>query len=223
MNYKLVKDILDLVQEFETENLNSNYSADIEGFKQWMKSTHSKNSENKEEPDWEGKEKGRSPESVISTSLLHLNRYAKNYSKSAIQGSDFSTQEDFIYLIILKSFGSMTKMELIKRNIHDKSVGIKIIDRLLEKKWINQRNSQSDKRSRIVSLTQLGEKALGQQMDKIRQASKIVTGNLNWEEKMELIRLLQKLDDFHNPIYHENIDTSELIDAVYTNYLTTNN
>lgn len=223
MNYKLVKDILDLVQEFETENLNSNYSADIEGFKQWIQTKCIQNPLKKEEPNWEGKEKGRSPESVISTSLLHLNRYAKNYSKSAIQDSEFSTQEDFIYLIILKSFGSMTKMELIKRNIHDKSVGIKIIDRLLEKKWINQRNSQSDKRSRIVSITSQGEKALDQQMNKIRQASRIVTGNLNWEEKMELIRLLQKLDDFHNPIYHKNIDTSELIDAVYTNYLTTNN
>jgi hypothetical protein len=61
------------------------------------------------------KENGRSPESVISTLLVHMNRYAKTYSKSAIAGSGFNTQEEFIYLINLKAFGSMTKMELIKK------------------------------------------------------------------------------------------------------------
>jgi hypothetical protein len=33
-----------------------------------------------------------------------MNRYAKAYSKSAIHGSEFSTQEDFVYLINLKAF-----------------------------------------------------------------------------------------------------------------------
>jgi hypothetical protein len=57
----------------------------------------------------------RTPESAISTLLVHLNRYAKTYSKSAIMDSEFSTQEDFIYLINLKAFGEMTKMALIKK------------------------------------------------------------------------------------------------------------
>src|SRR5690606_39709334 len=63
------------------------------------------------------KDKGRSAESVINTLIVHMNRYAKSYSKSAIYGSDFSTQEEFIFLINLKAFGAMSKMELIKKNI----------------------------------------------------------------------------------------------------------
>lgn len=60
-----------------------------------------------------------------------MNRYAKSYSKSAIFDSGFSTQEYYIYLINLKIFGDMKKINLIKKNVHEKPVGMKIINRLM--------------------------------------------------------------------------------------------
>ena len=209
MNYGLIKDVLDLVQEFEIEtNNNNHFETSVEGFKNWI-STNNNTIVN--EPNWEGKENGRSAESVINTLIVHMNRYAKSYSKSAIVGSDFSTQEDFIYLINLKAFGEMSKMDLIKKNVHEKPVGMQIINRLINQGWIEQRNSKTDKRSKVISISETGLQALGNQMDKIRQATSIVTGNLSQKEKMELIRLLNKLDDFHQPIYDRNIDTEDLL------------
>jgi DNA-binding MarR family transcriptional regulator len=209
MNYGLIKNILDLVQEFEIEtNNNNHFETTVEGFKNWI-STNNNTIVN--EPNWEGKENGRSAESVINTLIVHMNRYAKSYSKSAIFGSNFSTQEDFIYLINLKAFGEMSKMDLIKKNVHEKPVGMQIINRLINQGWIEQRNSKTDKRSKVISISETGLQALGNQMDKIRQATSIVTGNLSQKEKMELIRLLNKLDDFHQPIYDRNIDTEDLL------------
>lgn len=214
MNYGLIKDILDLVQEFEIEtNNNNHFETSVEGFKNWI-STNNNTIVN--EPNWEGKENGRSAESVINTLIVHMNRYAKSYSKSAIVGSDFSTQEDFIYLINLKAFGEMSKMDLIKKNVHEKPVGMQIINRLINQGWIEQRNSKTDKRSKVISISETGLQALGNQMDKIRQATSIVTGNLSQNEKMELIRLLQKLDDFHQPIYDRNIETESLLTEAFT-------
>ena len=212
MNYGLIKDVLDLVQEFEIEtNNNNHFETSIEGFKNWI-STNNNTVVN--EPDWEGKENGRSAESVINTLIVHLNRYAKSYSKSAIVGSDFSTQEDFIYLINLKAFGEMSKMDLIKKNVHEKPVGMQIINRLINQGWIEQRNSKIDKRSKVISISETGLQELENLMDKIRQATSIVTGNLSQNEKMELIRLLHKLDDFHQPIYDKNIDAENLLSEV---------
>lgn len=209
MNYGLIKNILDLVQEFEIEtNNNNHFETSVEGFKNWISAN---NNTIVAEPDWEGKENGRSAESVINTLIVHMNRYAKSYSKSAIFGSNFSTQEDFIYLINLKAFGEMSKMDLIKKNVHEKPVGMQIINRLINQGWIEQRNSKTDKRSKVISISETGLQALGNQMDKIRQATSIVTGNLSQNEKMELIRLLNKLDDFHQPIYDRNIDTDNLL------------
>lgn len=216
MNYGLIKDVLDLVQEFDSQNEGSkSYETSVDGFKDWISSTTKTIST---ELDWEGKENGRSAESVINTLIVHLNRYAKSYSKSAIFGSNFSTQEDFTYLINLKAFGEMSKMDLIKKNVHEKPTGMQIINRLINQGWIEQRKSKTDKRSKVISISETGLQALGNQMDKIRQATSIVTGNLSQNEKMELIRLLNKLDNFHQQIYNKNIDTENLLEEAFKNF-----
>lgn len=216
MNYLLVKDVIDLVQQFGSQNERTkSYETSVEGFKEWISSTTKTISI---ELDWEGKENGRSVDSVINTLIVHLNRYAKSYSKSAIFGSNFSTQEDFTYLINLKAFGEMSKMDLIKKNVHEKPVGMQIINRLINQGWIEQRNSKIDKRSKVISISEAGLEALGNQMDKIRKATAIVTGNLSQNEKMELIRLLNKLDNFHQPIYDKNIDTENLLEEAFKNF-----
>lgn len=220
MNYSLLKDVISLLEDFETAN--TNYSKDIKGFKLWVAQKEKSEIRYLDEPTWEGKDKGRSPESVINTLIVHMNRYAKTYSKSAIQDSNFSTQEDFIYLINLKAFGSMTKMDLIKKNIHDKPTGIQIINRLISQGWVGQQNSDIDKRSKVIKITNEGLKALENQMSKIRQATRIVTGDLNYNEKMELIRLLNKLEHFHNPIFSQNIESERLLDIVFQKYIPVN-
>lgn len=217
MNYNLLRDTIDLLEKFEKDTQESGrYSEDSAGFQQFIVDNYK--GIVPVEPDWEGKENGRNPESVINTLIVHMNRFAKNYSRSAIHESDFSTQEDFIYLINLKVFGPMIKMELIKRNIHDKPFGMQIINRLIHQNWVRQVDSEDDKRSKVISITDEGIRVLENQMDKIRQASKIVTGDLTRPEKMELIRLLQKLEKFHQPIYDQNIDVADLLTSVAENY-----
>ena len=222
-NYNLIKENITLIEQFEVENkVFKRFSNDIDGFKKWIIEMDKVDS-NIEQPQYEGKDNGRSLESVISTLLVHMNRYAKSYSKAAIYDSPFSTQEEFIYLINLKAFGEMSKMDLIKKNIQEKPVGIKIINRLINNGWVKQQNSSTDKRSKIIQITKSGLKILENQMAKIRQATNIVTGNLTNSEKIELIRLLKKLEDFHQPIFSKNIDSSELLLHVNSNHLINSN
>ncbi|WP_228437611.1 MarR family winged helix-turn-helix transcriptional regulator [Chryseobacterium sp. 7] len=222
MNFTLIKDCMTLLEQFESDaSISPNsYANTIEGFKSWI--SDQENAQQTivagEEPYWEGKENGRTPESAISTLLVHLNRYAKTYSKSAISDSEFSTQEDFIYLINLKAFGEMTKMSLIKKNVHDKPAGMLIIARLLRQGLIEQTDSDLDKRSKVIRISERGLMILEKQMEKIRQATNIVAGNLNHNEKMDLIRILNKLDRFHYPIFSRNINPDQLINTVYDEY-----
>lgn len=219
MSFSLIKEVIELLEQFESENKANSYPSDIDGFKMWISHNESQK-ENKDinEPYWEGKEKGRSAESAINTMLVHLNRYAKTYSKSAISDSDFATQEDFIYLINLKAFGEMTKMELIKKNIQDKPVGMLIITRLLKQGWVEQTESDIDKRNKVLNITEKGMKALEAQMNKIRNATEIVSGDLTHHDKMQLIEILNKLNNFHYPIFCRNIDSKDLIKTVYDEF-----
>lgn len=214
MNFVTIKAVIDLLEQFDSENTMKNYSDDLKGFKQWIYDDVRMQSVT-DEPLWEGKENGRSPESVISTLLVHLNRYAKMYSKSAIAGSEFHTQEEFIYLINLKAFGEMTKTELIKKNIQEKPVGMLIINRLLKQNWVMQMDSEVDKRSKLIKITEKGLEVLENQMVNIRNATNIVTANLTHQEKMELIKLLTKLNEFHQPIFQKNIQSNVLLNQVY--------
>ncbi|WP_149526144.1 MarR family winged helix-turn-helix transcriptional regulator [Sphingobacterium hotanense] len=212
MKYNILKDMIALLEVFEAESqLDEIYTKDTEGFIDWLMNRYAKDNDALE-VDWEGKEKGRSAESVINTLLVHMGRYAKSYSKSAIHGSGFTSQDDFIYLITLKSFGEMTKMDLIKKNVHEKPSGIQIINRLIAQGWVEQFNSSTDRRSKVLRISEQGLSVLEQQMDKIRMASDIVTGNLTSKEKLELIRLLEKLDVFHLAIYDKQIESEHLLE-----------
>ena len=222
MNYQLLKDLIGLVEQFETKENSNIYTQDIQGFKNWIVAHHQSEAISLN-IDWEGKDHGRSAESVISTLIVHLNRFAKNYSKAAIQHSKFATQDEFIYLINLKALGEMTKMELIKKNCHDKPAGIQIINRLIKQGWVQQIHSTKDRRSKLVSITALGIKTLEAQMQKIRHATQIVSGNLSSYEKQQLIYLLQKLEQFHYPIYLQEMEKDNFLENVLEKYFNDKN
>ncbi|MES2798537.1 MAG: MarR family winged helix-turn-helix transcriptional regulator [Bacteroidota bacterium] len=211
MNYPLLHDLIQLSHEFETAR-SENYTADTNGFRKWLVD-NACNNELELDLQWDRKEEGRTAESVINTLVVHLNRYGKSYSKAVIVGSKFASQDDFVYLINLKAHGEMTKMELIKLNKQEKPIGIQVINRLIAKNLVQQEDSQLDKRSKVLKITAIGLLALEESMPKIRKASKIVTGNLTSSEKTQLIALLQKLDNFHAPIYLKNIAPDRLLDV----------
>mgnify|MGYP003607861380 CR=1 FL=1 len=196
MYYDLTIELLSLVKVYEKEA--EKQKPDVYSFGEWLSEYLNKTKNaNQLEPEWEGKAKGRSADSLINTSLVHLYRYAKLQAKTAIANTLFSTPDDFIYLINLTSFGSMTKTALIKLNVHEKSAGIQIVNRLIANGLVEQNEIDSDKRNRIISITPKGKRVLEESIDDIRQASKNVTEPLSELEKMDLIRLLTKLEDFH--------------------------
>lgn len=201
MKYKLAKEVLDVLAQYE----DSNPAPTLEGFTAWLqdKPLHT---------EWEGMSKGRTVDSILSTLLVHMGRYAKAYSRSVIQHSNFASQDEFIYLITLNAGGPMTKMALIKKNVQDKSSGMQTIQRLIDKGWIHQTDSELDKRSKVIRISTEGSTALDRQMDKIRQATRIVGAKLTEGEKKQLVSLLQKMDAFHQPIYEENWEVDELLD-----------
>lgn len=53
------------------------------------------------------------------------------------------------------------------------------------------------------------------QISKICKSISIVTGSITYQEKIVLIKILDKLNKFHNPILSKNTDCSILTDNVY--------
>ena len=214
MNFDLIKKVVELVQQFMEQNEDKAiYSDDLQGFTEWFKASDKADSE-AEDPAWVGKESGRSSDSIINTLLIRMGRYGKTYSRS-IGHSVFSSQDDFIYLINLKTMGAMTKMELIRHNVSEKSSGMLIINRLITNGWAEQTVCLEDKRRKHIQITEKGLAVLKEHMDEIRKASKVVVGNLTHSEQMLLIAILSKLDKFHDSFYRMNLEAGDLLDIAY--------
>lgn len=214
MNFDLIKAVVELVQQFMEQNEGkTRYSNDLQGFTEWINAS-CKEDTGSEDPVWIGKESGRSSDSMINTLLIRMGRYAKTYSRS-IGNSVFSSQDDFIYLISLKTMGAMTKMELIRHNVSEKSSGILIINRLIRNGWAEQGISKKDKRKKHIQITEKGLAVLEEHMDEIRKASEVVVGNLTHSEQMLLITILSKLDEFHDSIYRMKLETRDLLENAY--------
>lgn len=136
-------------------------------------------------------------ERVIAQHLLFLYRYIKFYSKLVFEESKIKSIEEFGFLITVMQYDTISKSELIKKNILEKSSGIEMINRLIKSGLLIQKDNPDDQRSHLVLLTDSGKMELYQIFEKMNTLGVIATGELNRSEKAQLALILKKLDNFH--------------------------
>ena len=147
-------------------------------------------------------------ENQISQLVAFLYRHAKGYIKKALEESSMLTLADFGYLAAAWTKGDLTKTQVIELNIHEKNTGMEIIKRLITNKLLEQYDDTKDKRSKRLKITPLGQSELLKTFDSMFKVSQIISGKLSTSEKMQLYYLLDKLHNFHNPIFLNEKDTS---------------
>lgn len=149
----------------------------------------------------------------IGKLVIYMNRYAKLLIRKALNDFPELVNEDFTYLYILMTCESMTKMQLIDKNIHEKPTGLEVIKRLLKYGLVAERDDEHDKRSKRVFLTEKGKATFYRSLGQMGKVSKLVSGKLTLEEKQQLYTILKKLEDFHNGLFLKQRDIN--IDALY--------
>jgi DNA-binding MarR family transcriptional regulator len=141
------------------------------------------------------------PTTDITILLVLMYRYAKSYVKKALAGKIIQTADEFSFLITLLTFESLTKTELINKQIIEKTSGTEIIKRLLNLELITEFADPDDKRSVRVAITPKGKQEIATLLPEMGVVSHIVTGNLTDNEISTLSYMLKKLDFYHNDIF----------------------
>jgi DNA-binding MarR family transcriptional regulator len=147
------------------------------------------------------KDEYRNTTSDISILIVLMNHYAKWYIKKVLRESDLQTPDEFSFLITLMTYDSLSKSELIAKQVMEKTSGSEIIRRLIKRGLIVESADENDKRSIRISITKSGREEILRILPLMSKVAKIVVGNLNAEEINTLSYLLKKLDYFHNDIY----------------------
>jgi DNA-binding MarR family transcriptional regulator len=146
--------------------------------------------------------------SDISILIVLMNHYAKWYIKKVLRESCLQTPEEFSFLITLMTYDSLSKSELITKQVMEKTSGTEIIHRLIKKGLIVESADKKDKRSIRVSITNSGRNEIFRILPFMSKVAAIVVGNLSTKEINTLSYLLKKLDYFHNDIYLKKRDQS---------------
>jgi DNA-binding MarR family transcriptional regulator len=147
------------------------------------------------------KNKYRNTTSDISILIVLMSHYAKWYIKKVLRESHLQTPDEFSFLITLMTYNSLSKSELITKQVMEKTSGSEVIRRLIKRGLIVESADENDKRSIRVSITKSGREEVLRILPQMSKVTKIVVGNLSSEEIKTLSYLLKKLDYFHNDIY----------------------
>ena len=155
-------------------------------------------------------------ENEIAKQVIMLGRYSRHLIKKSLEHHPDLVNEDFTYLFRLMDYPSLTKMQLIEKNAHEKQTGIEIIKRLVRNGLLQESPDENDKRSTRISVTDKGRKVFEESMADITIVSKIMCGKLDAQEKENLLESLKKLNTFHHTIYTNlrNEEPKELLKIV---------
>ncbi len=213
----LIIELIEYISQYEekTEQLNKELNiSDFIGFLNYEhQSTNIKTIELQGGENSDINESQEGPATDISILIVLMFRYAKGYIRKALKASKIKTADEFSFLITLLTYKSLTKTELIQKQVMEKTSGTEIINRLIRLGLILQYEDEADKRSMRIKISELGRLEIITILPEMQKVSKIVTGNLTESEKNTLAYLLRKLENFHNDIFLNNKDAelNELI------------
>lgn len=202
--YRLLQEVLDQLDRFqETHPAHE----DMLSFTAWLVN-ETRISEYQHRPDLAREEQAdalwtdfQQLDNQLTALVGFMNRYAKLYSKKALAGSPLQSLDEFTYLAGLTGSTGISKTELIHRNAHEKTSGLEIIRRLVRLGLLEEWNDPADRRSTLVKHTPEGQRVMFELFHRMKEVSGLVTGSLSETEKLQLVHLLSKLDEFHRDLY----------------------
>jgi DNA-binding MarR family transcriptional regulator len=202
-NIKLIKQILEYLEEYEEEVGN----ADLKEFSIYLK--------DKVIPE-DPANAVRSfdtgdylnylsyPEIEFGTLLTGLFRFAKHYMKKAFRETAIRTIDEFGFLATLLREDTLLKNELINQHLLEISSGSEILKRLIRGGLVQEFADEHDKRAKRVSLTQKGKEEIFSAFHDMHKVAEIVIGNLTRKELMDTLSVMNKLTYFHQHIHEKD-------------------
>lgn len=204
MNYKLLGELLPYIAEFEKRQEGEG----VKDFLNWMQQKELDIKPQTEVPlPYKSVPLQGGVDAQICQLIALLYKYVRFYFKKGLKDTLLQTTEDFGFLATLVTMGDLRKNELIQKNTSEFTSGMEVIRRLERNELIISFLDAEDKRARKVRITEKGRLEFVNALPILKKIGAIATGRLSDLEKMRLLELLNNLNHFHNPIFHEEKDT----------------
>jgi DNA-binding MarR family transcriptional regulator len=126
------------------------------------------------------------------------------YMRIALKDTPLPSIEDIMFCSALNNLGESRKSDVINYAMLEISTGTDILNRLIKKGFINQRIDPNDKRSKLLTLTSPGVKALKKCFKKASMARELFLADLTEDDKKLVAQILDPLQEKHSKLSVEN-------------------
>jgi len=123
-----------------------------------------------------------------------INKLNFIFAAKALEGLGVDQLEELGMLLTVKRLKTPRKTEIIYANIFELSSGTDMLNRLRRKGFIKEHADKEDKRSKRISLTAAGEKAIDMCADRIRKCAGMMLGEMNEEDVKLCTQLLKNVE-----------------------------
>ena len=110
--------------------------------------------------------------------------------------------DDFYVINTIFNLGEARKTDIIKNHFLELSSGIDLMNRLVKAKLIKERVDPEDKRSRLMSATDKGERVLMKCYEHFSRLAEIIFWGMSTDDKKLCIQLLRGVEIKHSKIVH---------------------
>ena len=206
MNTDFLIQLLLKVKEFEQETQNKNTDS-IDDFRLWLNEKSYQNTN----PTALFKKENKivfDTENEIAKQVILLARFSKQMIRRGLKDFPQLSNEEFTYLYRIIDENSLTKMQLIERNGHEKQTGIEIIKRLVKNGLLEEFQDEKDKRITRLNSTLKGKTIFEESIAEVTKISRVLSAKLDEKEKKELLTILKKLNEFHFNVYHNHKEST---------------
>lgn len=197
MQTDFIRKMLDLAEAYESAGGNTDVF-DQEDFVTWLMTSNQQKPAEATTPDF-----GPPANGLIAMYLSFMARYAQFYSRRVFRQTVVYSEDDWGVLVSLYPNQKLKKTDVIRGCIMEKSSGNEVLKRLLRQGLLQETGNPSDKRSKLIALTDAGKAAFESVQGGIYKLADIVVADLNEDEKSSLLQILNKLHRFHKPIFEE--------------------
>ena len=136
---------------------------------------------------------------LIAMYLSFMTRYAQFYGRRVFRNTVVYSEDDWGVLVSLYPDQQMKKTDLIRGIILEKSSGNEVLKRMLKQGLLHEHPHPTDKRSKLIQLTDAGRAAFESVQGGISKLADTVVADLTEEEKNSLLHILTKLNRYHKP------------------------
>jgi DNA-binding MarR family transcriptional regulator len=126
------------------------------------------------------------------------------YMRIALKETPMPSIESLMICSALNNLGESRKSDVINYAMLEISTGTDIVNRLIKKGFILQRTDISDKRSRLLTLSDQGRAALFQSYQKAGIAREILLAGLTEDDKKLVAHILNPVQEKHSRFSVEN-------------------